>query len=70
MWLVKPSRCFKGSLPSVFFFYADVVIAPSNVECGEEFLSMQLFQDLFNAGYWVHVTDGPAIDLPVVLRGS
>ena len=56
-WFEQSRWGFEGGLPFVAFFDLDVVVSPPYIEFGEEGLSLELFQDHFDQGEWVIVTD-------------
>ena len=55
---------------AIFGFDLDVIIAPSDIKCGEERLALQLFKDVRNLGNRIDVVDRPLVNFPVVLDWS
>ena len=51
----------------IFGADAHIVVALVNIECSEQFLSIEVLQDLFNSWYRIDVPDCPAVYYAIVL---
>jgi hypothetical protein len=70
IWLVQAIWRLEHYFMTIFGLDLDVVIAPSDVECSEERLALQLFEDVRNLGNRIDVADRPLVNFPVVLDWS
>jgi len=66
-WFEQPVTSFKGGLPFVAFFNADIVIPPSDVEFGKPPFTRNAVNELRYEGEGISVRDCPLVQLAVVL---
>jgi hypothetical protein len=69
IWLVEAILHLEGCLPSILLLNSDVVIPLAYVQSYEEFLFLQLFQDLLDPGNGVDISHCPLVNFPIVLDG-
>ena len=69
-WFEQSLQGFEGGFPFVALLDSDVVVSPSYVKLGKEGLSLELFQDCFDEGKWVIVTDRLFVQFLVILDRS
>jgi hypothetical protein len=56
--LKEPFMCEEGGFPFIALFDTDVVIAPADIECGEQGTTAETINDLGNKGRHVAVRAG------------
>ena len=54
-------------LPFVALANANVVVPGSDIELGEQRMSLEFFGDVFDIRYWILISDRPVVDGPIVL---
>jgi len=60
----------EGGLPLVSVFDADVVVAPSNIELGEDFGVSEFIDEVGDWGKWVGISNGMFVEVSIVLAWS
>jgi hypothetical protein len=69
-WFEQSFARFKGCLPFVSLFDTDVVVSPSYVEFGEQFLSGEVVDQFSDERKWVFIGDSPLVQSSIVLDWS
>ena len=62
-----PFCCAEGGFPFVAFTYTNVVVPRSDIEFGEQRVSLQFFGDVFDIWDRVLISDSPVVDGLIVL---
>ena len=69
-WFEEAFMSDEGGFPLVSVFDADVIVAPSNVEFGEDFGIPEFIDEVGDQGKGVSITNGMLVEVPVILAGA
>ena len=69
-WFKEAKGALKSGLPLVAMLYANIVVAPTDVELCKVARALELVDEFRNQGQGSSVFYGDVVEIPVVLNGS
>ena len=70
IWLIQSIRRLKCRFVAIFWLDLYIVIAPTDVEGGEEHLALKLFENVGDLGNQIDISNCPLVNFLVVLYWS